>query len=45
MQNFQRLLESPATWLVDLVTKIKFRHRRSVERRQQRELRRRYMNG
>jgi hypothetical protein len=45
MQNFQRLLESPATWVVDLLNTMKFRHRRSVERRRQQDLRRRYMNG
>ncbi|MBT9369566.1 hypothetical protein [Rhizobium sp. CSW-27] len=45
MQNFQRLLESPALWFVDLVDAIRQRHRRSVSRRREADLRRRYMNG
>ncbi|MCO5730489.1 hypothetical protein [Rhizobium sp. SSA_523] len=45
MQNFQRLLESPLTFVVDLIETIKVQHRISVERRKRVELRRRYMNG
>ncbi|MGF9691896.1 MULTISPECIES: hypothetical protein [unclassified Rhizobium] len=45
MQNFQRLLESPMNWVMDFIDAGMRRYRRSVERRRQDELRRRYMNG
>lgn len=45
MRNFQRLLESPMTWLVNLLDWSKQAYRRSVARRRDQDLRRRYMNG
>ncbi|SIQ20739.1 hypothetical protein SAMN05880590_102578 [Rhizobium sp. RU35A] len=45
MQNFQRLLESPAMWFVDVMDTIRQRYRRSLSRRREADLRRRYMNG
>lgn len=45
MRNFQRLLESPVTWLMDWLDRSRQTYRRSVARRRDQDLRRRYMNG
>jgi len=45
MQNFQRLLESPLVWLQERIEQFMVRYRKSVERRRDEELRRRFLNG
>lgn len=45
MQNFQRLLESPLAWVLHRVEPLMVRYRKSVERRRDEELRRRFLNG
>lgn len=45
MQNFQRLLESPLAWAQHQVEHLMARYRKSVERRRDEELRRRFLNG
>lgn len=45
MQNFQRLLESPLAWILHGVELLMVRYRKSVERRRDEELRRRFLNG
>ena len=45
MQNFQRLLESPLTWVQHHVEQLMDQYRKSVERRRDEELRRRFLNG
>ncbi|MBP2548801.1 hypothetical protein J2858_001717 [Neorhizobium galegae] len=45
MRNFQRLLESPMTWLVDRFDRARQTYRATLARRRDADLRRRYMNG
>lgn len=45
MHNFQRLLESPLVWVLERIEQFMVRYRKSVERRRDEELRRRFLNG
>ncbi|MCJ8510113.1 hypothetical protein MUU53_19660 [Rhizobium lemnae] len=45
MHNFQRLLESPLVWVQERIEQFMVRYRKSVERRLDEELRRRFLNG